>query len=85
MGRWLGESLKSAAWEVLSGLDSDVEKLLADDCGHELSALELVTSFIIDTQIQPLHVLVGLILGKLETFEPNGAVPLYILLEGTVR
>ena len=54
------------------GLDSDVQKLLADDCGHELSALELVTSFITDTQIQPLHVLVGLISGELETLEPNG-------------
>ena len=53
------------------GLDSDVQKLLVDDCGHVVSALEPVISFILDTQFKPLHVLVGLISGELETFEPN--------------
>jgi hypothetical protein len=55
----------------VGGLDDDVQKLLVDDGRHVISALEPVVSLVLDTQFQPLHILVGLISGELEIFELN--------------
>lgn len=66
-------------------MDSDVQKLVVDDRRHMVSALEPVTSLILDTQFQSLHVLVGFMLEELQTFESNacGAFILIIRLSAS--